>query len=64
MPIQHLLIRHTLDVMHIEKNVCESAIKFIIGVKDTFKVCKDMEVFGVQKHLWLKRDLDNPSKIF
>jgi hypothetical protein len=50
--------------MHIEKNVCESVIKFIIGVKDTFKVRKDMEVCGVQKHLWLKRDPHNPSKIF
>jgi hypothetical protein len=29
MPIQHLLIRNTLDVMHIEKNVCESVIKFL-----------------------------------
>ncbi len=48
MPIQHLLIPHTLDVMHIEKNVCESVIKFIIGVKDTFKVRKDMEVVGFE----------------
>ncbi len=64
MPIQHLLIRHTLDVMHIEKNVCESVIKFIIGVKDTFKVCRDMEVCGVREHLWLKGDPHNPGKIF
>jgi hypothetical protein len=47
MPIQHLLIRNTLDVMHIEKNVCESVIKFIIEVKDIFKVCIDMDVCGV-----------------
>jgi hypothetical protein len=50
--------------MHIEKNVCESVIKFIIGVKDTFKVCRDMEVCGVREHLWLKRDPHNPGKIF
>ncbi len=48
MPIQHLLIRHTLDVVHIEKNVWESVIKFIIGVKDTFKVRRNMEVCGVR----------------
>ncbi len=64
MPIQHLLIQHTLDVMHIEKNVCKNVIKFIIGVKDTFRVCRNMEVCGVQKHLWLKRDPHNPGKIF
>jgi hypothetical protein len=50
--------------MHIEKNVCESVIKFIIGVKDTFKVRRDMEVCGVREHLWLKRDPRNPGKIF
>jgi hypothetical protein len=50
--------------MHIEKNVCESVIKFIIGVKDTFKVRRDMEVCGVREHLWLKRDPHNLGKIF
>jgi hypothetical protein len=50
--------------MHIEKNVCESVIKFIIGVKNTFKVHRDMEVCGVWEHLWLKRDLHNLGKIF
>jgi hypothetical protein len=33
-----------LDVMHIEKNVCEIMIKFIFGLKDTIKVRQDMEV--------------------
>jgi hypothetical protein len=50
--------------MHIAKNVCESVIKFIIGVKDTFNVHRDMEVCGVREHLWLKKDPHNPSKIF
>ncbi len=44
--------------------MCESVIKFIIGVKDAFKVHKNMEVCGVREHLWLKRDPHNPSKIF
>jgi hypothetical protein len=48
--------------MHIEKNVCESVIEFIIGVKDTFKVRRDMEVCGVREHLWLKRDPHNLGK--
>jgi hypothetical protein len=42
-----LLIRHTLDLMHIEKNVCESLIKFLFGTNDTIKVCHDIEVCGV-----------------
>jgi hypothetical protein len=50
--------------MHIEKNACMSVIKFIIGVKDTFKVRRDMEVCGVWEHLWLKRDPHNPGKTF
>jgi len=64
MPIQHLLIQHTLDVMYIEKNVCKSVINFIIGVKDTFKMHRGMEVCGVQEHLWLKKDPHNLGKIF
>ncbi len=62
--LQKLLIRHTLDVMHIEKNVCESLIKFLFGTKDTIKVRQDMEVCGVRPHLWLKRYPHNLGKIF
>jgi hypothetical protein len=52
--LHKLLIRHTLDVMHIEKDVCESLIKFVFGPKDTIKVCREMEVCGVRPHLWLR----------
>jgi hypothetical protein len=62
--LQKLLIQHTLDVMHIEKNVCESLIKFVFKTKDTIKVCRDMEVCGVWPHLWLKQDPHNSSKNF
>jgi len=58
------MIRHTLDVMHIEKNICESLIKFIIGAKDTMKVRHDMELWGIQEHLVLKRDPCRSEKIF
>jgi len=51
-------------VMHIENNVYESMIKFIFGLKDTIKVRRDMEVCGIRKHLWLKRDPQRPGKIF
>jgi hypothetical protein len=50
--------------MHIEKNICENSNKFIIGAKDTIKVRHDMEVYGIQKHLWLKQDPHRSGKIF
>jgi hypothetical protein len=53
-----------LVVMHIEKNVCESMIKFICGLKDIVKVQWDMEVCGIQEHLWLKRVPQRSGKIF
>jgi hypothetical protein len=53
-----------LDVMHIEKNVCENMIKFIFGLKDIVKVRHDMEVCGIQEHIWLKWDPQRLGKIF
>jgi hypothetical protein len=50
--------------MHIEKNVYESLIKFIFGLKDIVKVRRDMEVCGIREHLWLKQDPQRPGKIF
>jgi len=44
---QDLLVRHTLDVMHCEKNVRENMIKVIFGEKDTIDVHKDMEEVGI-----------------
>ena len=29
---KHLLVRHNLDVMHIEKNVCESLIGTLLNI--------------------------------
>jgi hypothetical protein len=41
-------VRHTLDVMHCEKNICENLLKVIFGEKDTLVVRKDMEDIGIQ----------------
>ncbi len=41
-------MRHTLDVMHCEKNICENLLKVIFGEKDTLVVRKDMEDIGIQ----------------
>ncbi len=50
--------------MHIDKNVCESMIKFIFGLKDIVKVQWDMEVCRIREHLWLKQDLQRSGKVF
>ena len=52
---QKLPIRHLLDVMHIERNICESLLKLIFGAKDTAASRRDMEEEGIREHLWLRR---------
>ena len=50
--MQDLLIRHTLDVMHCEKNITENIMKTIFGEKDTLGARLDMKEAGIRKHLW------------
>ena len=57
-----LKIRHNLDVMHIEKNVCESLVGTILGIdgksKDTYKARRGLEEMGIRRHLWLEKKGD------
>jgi hypothetical protein len=53
--LQRLPIRHLLDIMHIERNICESLLKLLFGVKDTAASRRDMEEEGIWPHLWLSR---------
>ena len=46
-------VRHVLDVMHIEKNIAESVLRFLFGDKDTLELRRDMEELGVRRELWL-----------
>lgn len=49
-----LLIRHNLDVMHIEKNVCENVLATILNdakTKDTINARLDLEDMGIRKEL-------------
>jgi hypothetical protein len=44
--MQKLLIRHLLDAMHIEKNLCENMVKTTLGRKilmGASRICKGME---------------------
>ena len=48
-----LLVRHNLDVMHIEKNICESIIGTLIDIdrkcKDSDKARLDMQLLGIRQ---------------
>jgi hypothetical protein len=49
----NLLIRHNLDVMHIEKNVCERIIGTLLHIdgkcKDSEKARLDMQHLGIRQ---------------
>ncbi|KAK9928672.1 hypothetical protein M0R45_025795 [Rubus argutus] len=55
---RHNLIRHNLDVMHIEKNVCDNVLWTILGVagktKDNMKLRRDLELMGIREQYHLK----------
>ena len=55
--MQKLPIRHLLDVMHIERNICDSLLKLIFGSKDTAASRRDMEEEGIRDHLWIRRGI-------
>ncbi|XP_026384531.1 uncharacterized protein LOC113280095 [Papaver somniferum] len=53
------LIRHKLDVMHIEKNICDNIVGTLMNIegkkKDTMKAHLDLEDMNIKKELHLKR---------
>ncbi|KAL3839280.1 hypothetical protein ACJIZ3_023871 [Penstemon smallii] len=53
-----LKLRHNLDVMHIEKNICDNIIGTILDIdgksKDTEKARLDLEDMGIRSELHLK----------
>ncbi|XP_012830522.1 PREDICTED: uncharacterized protein LOC105951618 isoform X2 [Erythranthe guttata] len=53
-----LKLRHNLDVMHIEKNICENVMGTILDIdgktKDTEKARLDLEDMGIRSELHLK----------
>ena len=56
-------MRHVLDIMHIEKNICEAVLKFLFGEKDTAESRKDLEEMGQRRELWL-RTRPNQQRFF
>jgi hypothetical protein len=49
---QDLLIQHTLDVMHHEKNLIEHVMNIMFGEGDTILVQKDMKDMNIRSGLW------------
>ena len=45
------MIRHVLDPMHCEKNLCENIMKTIWGLKDTLKVQLDLQEANIHPEL-------------
>lgn len=53
-----LKLRHNLDVMHIEKNICDNVVGTLLSIegktKDTYKAREDLAALGIRKELWLQ----------
>ena len=57
--MQKLLVRHILDLMHIEKNVCGSIFGTLLDIKykskDGKKYCDGLQQLGIRKSPWLEQ---------
>lgn len=61
-----LKLRHNLDVMHIEKNICDALIDTLLNIdgksKDTFKARLDLQDMGIRSELHLQAAGDKFKK--
>lgn len=57
-------MRHCLDLMHCEKNVCENILKILFGEKDTPSTRVDMQLRNIRPHQWLQSASPNNDKFF
>ncbi|XP_042950337.1 uncharacterized protein LOC122282453 [Carya illinoinensis] len=59
---QDVGLRHNLDVMHIEKNICDSVLGTLLSIdgksKDTANARRDLERLGLRKELHLRPEGD------
>ncbi|XP_016165194.1 uncharacterized protein LOC107607806 [Arachis ipaensis] len=62
------MLRHNLDVMHIEKNVCDNVVFTILNdsgkSKDNVKARRDLQCMGIRPKLWPGEGGKYPSAIF
>ena len=57
-------MRHTVDVMHTEKNIAENLLRTLFGEKDTAKVRMDLQSKNIRPHLWLRRLGDDGTRAY
>ena len=62
--LQDLPLRHCLDPMHCEKNVCENIVKTLFGEKDNPSTRIDMQVRNIRPHQWLQNTGTNADKFY
>jgi hypothetical protein len=60
-----LMVHHAIDIMHVEKNMCEALVGTLLDIpgkiKDTLKACMDLEEMKLRKDLHHKT-LENGLK--
>lgn len=65
---KHNMIRHNLDVMHIEKNVCDNIIFTLLNdsakSKDHLNARKDLKAMGFKQDLWPDENGKYPLAIY
>uniref|UniRef100_A0A151UG06 DUF4218 domain-containing protein n=1 Tax=Cajanus cajan TaxID=3821 RepID=A0A151UG06_CAJCA len=61
-------LRHNLDMMHIEKNVCDNVIYTLLNdsvkTKDNVNARKDLQAMGIRPELWPNEHGKYPLAIF
>jgi hypothetical protein len=61
------MVRHTIDVMHVEKNVCKALIGTLLDIpgktKDTLKARMDLEEMKLRKDLHHETLQNGPKKL-
>lgn len=55
-------LKHNLDIIHIEKNICDSILGILMNIngksRDTSNARRDLANLGIQKELHLQQDDD------
>ncbi|XP_021717375.1 uncharacterized protein LOC110685200 [Chenopodium quinoa] len=62
---EHNLLRHSLDVMHIEKNVCDNLLGTLLDMdksRDDPEARKALEKKNIKPHLWLQSHPNRAKK--
>ncbi|KAK1277268.1 hypothetical protein QJS04_geneDACA003339 [Acorus gramineus] len=69
---KYITVRHNLDVIHIEKNMCEILIALMLNTKgktkDDVNARKDLKELRIKEQLWLKeekwKEIQKPSRFW